>query len=201
MISVQFVSCRVHQWCKLPLYRQATSTGMVRANAMLCPTRCPDAHIHTPLKVSVWHKMLASHLSSQSFMGYISRGLTHGFQTGYQHGDSKLQQSHNIMPISNAPAVTEYNRTEVETGRLVEVPQEEATKLKVHCSPIGIIAKQSKPGKWHLIVDLSLPINASVSDGIEKELCSLSYKTRTTDACQACDGSAEYTSTKLFLSD
>ena len=41
--------------------------------------------------------------------------------------------------------------------------------------PIGIIPKKNKPRKWGLIVDLSSPTDASVNDGIQKELCSLSY--------------------------
>ena len=47
--------------------------------------------------------------------------------------------------------------------------------MDIHCSPIGIIPKKSKPGKWRLIVDLSSPTDASVNNGINKELCSLSY--------------------------
>ena len=42
-------------------------------------------------------------------------------------------------------------------------------------SPFGIIPKKSKPGKWHLIIDLSSPAGWSVNDGIEKELCLMSY--------------------------
>lgn len=44
-----------------------------------------------------------------------------------------------------------------------------------HPSPIGIIPKKHKPGKWRLIVDLSAPESHSVNDGIEKALYSLSY--------------------------
>ena len=45
----------------------------------------------------------------------------------------------------------------------------------MHCSPIGIIPKKNKPGKWRLIVDLSSPEGASVNDGVAKEQGSLSY--------------------------
>ena len=44
----------------------------------------------------------------------------------------------------------------------------------VHISPFGVIPK-SEPGKWRLILDLSSPVGSSVNDGIDKELCSLSY--------------------------
>ena len=41
-------------------------------------------------------------------------------------------------------------------------------------SRFGVILK-NQPGRWRLIVDLSHPKGASVNDGIESELCSLSY--------------------------
>ena len=39
----------------------------------------------------------------------------------------------------------------------------------------GVIPKPHQPGKWRLIVDLSHPKGSSVNDGVESELCSLSY--------------------------
>jgi len=42
----------------------------------------------------------------------------------------------------------------------------------IHISPLGIISKKNKPGKWRLIVDLSSP---SVNDGISEQLSSLSF--------------------------
>ena len=42
---------------------------------------------------------------------------------------------------------------------------------------ISVIPKIGKPGKWRLIVDLSSPHNASVNDGIDKDMCSISYTT------------------------
>ena len=44
----------------------------------------------------------------------------------------------------------------------------------VHVSPLGVIPK-SESGKQWLILDLSSPEGGSVNDGINKELCSLSY--------------------------
>ena len=46
---------------------------------------------------------------------------------------------------------------------------------QVHISAFGVIPKQNKPGKWRLIVDLSAPEGFSVNDGIQKDLCSLTY--------------------------
>ena len=44
----------------------------------------------------------------------------------------------------------------------------------VHCSPLGLVPK-SQPGKWRTIVDLSCPSGGSVNDGIDTDMCSLSY--------------------------
>ena len=45
----------------------------------------------------------------------------------------------------------------------------------VHVSPIGLIPKGGQLGKFQLIVDLSSHPGASVNDGIDPDLCSLSY--------------------------
>ena len=42
---------------------------------------------------------------------------------------------------------------------------------------VGIIPKGHTPGKWRLITDLSHPPGASVNNGIDLDLCSLSYVT------------------------
>ena len=50
-------------------------------------------------------------------------------------------------------------------------------RLQLHTSPLGMIPKKNKPGKWRLIVDLSSPKGHSVNDGINSEYCSLEYAT------------------------
>ena len=45
----------------------------------------------------------------------------------------------------------------------------------MHISRFGVIPKKSQLGKWRLIVDLSYPNGASVNDGIDAAVCSLSY--------------------------
>ena len=45
----------------------------------------------------------------------------------------------------------------------------------LHFSPFGVIPKGHQTGKWRLIVDLSSPHGRSVNDGIDSELCTLSY--------------------------
>ena len=45
----------------------------------------------------------------------------------------------------------------------------------LHISSFGVIPKKGQPGKWHLIVDLSSPVGASVNDGIDPQDFSLQY--------------------------
>ena len=45
----------------------------------------------------------------------------------------------------------------------------------LHISPFGVIPKGHQMGKWQIIVDLSSLHRESVDDGIDKELCTLSY--------------------------
>ena len=79
------------------------------------------------------------------------------------------------MVIRNPSVVSEYLDTETHLNRVVKLSEREADDMSTHCSPIGIIPKKNKPGKWRLIVDLSSPEGASVNDGVDKEISSLSY--------------------------
>ena len=119
-------------------------------------------------------KELSNH-PDQSFAGYIIQGLKLGFRIGYRYEESTLKQSKRNMTVDNPQVVSDYIAEELAADRLVKLSLEEAESLGIHCSPIGIIPKKNKPCKWRLIVDVSSPTDASVNDGIHKELCSLSY--------------------------
>ena len=45
----------------------------------------------------------------------------------------------------------------------------------VQISRFGVIQKPHQSGKWRLITDLSSPEGASVNDGIDPKLCSVTY--------------------------
>ena len=47
----------------------------------------------------------------------------------------------------------------------------------LHVNRFGVIPKGHNTGKWRLITDLSYPPGYSVNDGIDPDLCSLSYCT------------------------
>ena len=76
--------------------------------------------------------------------------------------------------MDNPLVVDEYLSKEVDLGRVVG-PLDPTAFPEVVTNRFGVIPKKHQPGKWRLIVDLSHPKNHSVNDGIEPELCSLSY--------------------------
>ena len=131
-------------------------------------------HIESPIRLSIWRQSLATH-PDQHFVQYILKGLENGFRIGFQYQQAQLKQCSSNMAIKDPSVVSEYLHTELSLNRLVKLSNKEADELGIHCSPIGIIPKKGKPGKWRLIVDLSSPEGASVNDGVDKEKSSLSY--------------------------
>ena len=126
------------------------------------------------MQVIAWQRALADHPDG-AFAKYIVRGLTDGFRVGFQYEECIIREHPANMKVADPQVVTDYLRAEREANRVIVMSLEEATELGVHSSPIGIIPKKNKPNKWRLIVDLSAPAGGSVNDGINKELCSMSY--------------------------
>ena len=119
----------------------------------------------------MWRSALAAQ-PDEDFAKYILDGLEQGFRIGFSYDKAVLLQ---YMPCPNPEVVTKCLSEELQLNQLVKLTKEEAARAGVHCSPIGIIPKKNKPGKWRLIVDLSAPDGASTNDGVDKEACSLSY--------------------------
>ena len=55
--------------------------------------------------------------------------------------------------------------------------QDTSTLPPLHINRFGVIPKGYNTGKWRLITDLSFPHGHSVNDGIDPDLCSMSYIT------------------------
>ena len=68
--------------------------------------------------------------------------------------------------------VREYLRKQCVEGTVL-APFDPQSLPQVHTSSFGVIPKSS--GGWRLILDLSSPEGRSVNDGIDDNLCSLSY--------------------------
>ena len=78
-----------------------------------------------------------------------------------------------MSAVRNAKAVEDYLQTEVKLGQVVgPFPLD---SLPAQVSRFGVIPKGHQTGRWRLILDLSHPDGRLVNDGIEPELCSLSY--------------------------
>ena len=67
----------------------------------------------------------------------------------------------------------EYLQWEVLLGRMWKIPLT-ALPRGVHYTPVWIIPKRNKPGKWRLIVDLSSQ-GMSINNSIDTDRSSLSY--------------------------
>lgn len=136
----------------------------------------PSGGAGSPLfnKLGCWSKELASH-PDQEFARFIISGITYGFHIGFDYKTRLRPSGSNLLSVMNNPqTVQRYLEEELREGRMVGPLGQEEAQL-VHVSPIGIIPKSHKPGKWRLIHDLSSPNGASINDGISPEWSSLAY--------------------------
>ena len=128
--------------------------------------------VYTPLHVEQWIRELSGHPDS-SFASYILEGIQRGFRIGFDRSLNLVSASSN-MHCNNPDIVSDYLTREVGLHRMWQCPKG-TTPEGVHLSPLGIIPKKNKPGKWRMIVDLSSPQGASINDGISSEVASLQY--------------------------
>ena len=130
--------------------------------------------INTPLSVQAWQQQLQGH-PDKAFYQYLLNGFRQGFRIGYDYAHHTCRASSRNMSsaLENPTVVDEYLAKEKELGRVVGPITPGSVQLQIN--RFGVIPKSSQPGKWRLIVDLSHPAGYSINDGIEPELCTLSY--------------------------
>lgn len=130
--------------------------------------------IRTPLKVAAWERHLQS-LPDRDCAEYLLKGLREGFRIGFDYRTSSCRSAKRNMlsAIQNPQVVDEYLEAERAKGRIMGPVDPASHMLQVN--RFGVIPKGKDSGKWRLIVDLSYPEGASVNDGIEPALCSLTY--------------------------
>lgn len=131
-----------------------------------------SSRIHSPLSASVWAHELSAH-PDKAYVEYILQGISKGFRIGFDRRQSIHSVSSNLH-LDNPEVVTEYLHREVSLNRMWKIPLAVLPR-GVHISPLGVIPKKNKPGKWRLIVDLSSPQGESINDGIDADRSSLSY--------------------------
>ena len=133
--------------------------------------------VSTPLRWSAWEESLCSH-PDQALARYILRGLREGFCVGFNRSSPLKSAARNMHSAQKHPEVIQqYLDKECSLGRMLGPFREEelAGLPPCHFNRFGVIPKGVNTGKWRLITDLSFPPDASVNDGIDPALCSLSY--------------------------
>ena len=128
--------------------------------------------IYTPLHWLRWAHGLANH-PDPVFTGFILSGIRGGFRIGF-HCDQSLMLAGRNLHCPRPLLVSDYLSCEVQLSRIWKLPPGVFPR-GIHLSPIGLVPKKNKPGKWRLIVDLSSPLDHSINDGISHERSSLSY--------------------------
>ena len=103
----------------------------------------------------------------------ILSGIRQGFRIGFNR-EQRLCNASNNLPSQVPTVISEYLAREVSLNRMVKFPTG-IWPSGTHISPLGVIPKKNKPGKWRLIVDLSSPSDYSINNGICPERASLSY--------------------------
>ena len=132
--------------------------------------------IVTPLQWEIWQEALTSH-PDRWLAEYIVTGLQEGFWFGYNYQAYKCKKSEdNLKSAKEHPQVVDdYITKECAAGRILG-PFYPHMFPEVQVSRFGVI-RNSEPGSWRLIFDLSYPEGRSVYDGISSKICLLLYMT------------------------
>ena len=148
----------------------------------LCGTSGSPGHpllslIRSPLLPGAWNAALRNH-PDRAFVRYLIRGLTEGFRIGFSSTAPLHSAPRNMLSDRQHPEVVRaYLTNECALGRMLGpfppalIPQ--LPPLQVN--RFGVKPKGHNSGKWRLITDLSYPPGLSVNDGIDSNLCSLTY--------------------------
>ena len=91
----------------------------------------------------------------------------------YSQCECKSAKRNMVSARQNPEVVSEYLAKEGALGRIIGPLESDRRDIQVN--RFGVIPKPHQPGKWRLILDLSDPEGNSVNDGIEPDLCSLTY--------------------------
>ena len=105
-------------------------------------------------------------------------GIREGFRIGFDHRAPLRSATRNMFSAQKHPEVVRaYLDAECSRGRMLG-PFPSAVQAALppcHINRFGVIPKGRGTGKWRLITDLSFPPGLSVNDGIDPDLCSLTY--------------------------
>ena len=124
-----------------------------------------------------WETALKPH-HDKAFSRFLVEGLCQGVRIGFNRQAPLKPASRNMQLAHDHPqAIDDYLAKERSLGRMLGpfIPEVLVILPQFQINRVGVIPKGHDTGKWRLITDLSYPPNGSVNDGIEPDLCSLSY--------------------------
>ena len=108
-------------------------------------------------------------MPDQNLARFLEAGIRWGFRIGFDRSNPLRSAKSNHPSVNdNVAIVDKHIDDEVAAGRLVAAPA-------IQVSPMGLIPKKGRPGKFRLIIDLSAPKERSVNDGIDPAHCSCHY--------------------------
>ena len=130
--------------------------------------------VNSPLVVDQWRMLLSDH-PDEDLKSYLLGGMREGFRIGFNYSqcECKSAKRNMLSARQNPEVVSEYLAKERALGRIIGPLESDRRDIQVN--RFGVIPKPHQPGKWRLILDLSHPEGNSVNDGIEPDLCSLTY--------------------------
>ena len=135
--------------------------------------------VRTPLRAAAWASALAAH-PDKAFVRYLLAGIMEGFRIGFRHPAPLRSAPRNMQSALDHPDVVQaYIAAECARGRMLglfsPLAQAQVSLPPCHVNRFGVIPKGRNTGRWRLITDLSFPPGLSVNDGIDPDLCSLTY--------------------------
>ena len=133
--------------------------------------------VQKPLRVVAWASALEAH-PDRAFVRFILSGIWEGFRGGFDHRTPLRSAARNMYSALEHPEIVQaYLHAECSRGRMLgPFPAVVYASLPLcHINHFGVIPKVRGTGKWRLITDLSFPPGQSVNDGIDSDLCSLTY--------------------------
>lgn len=141
----------------------------VNAGVQAGPVCRQLAGITTPLNTIKWSALLENHPDAV-VRQYIMHGITEGFHIGFNHR-TPLQLARWNMPSTaiHERVIDIHITRELALNNYIELM--EVPHADLHINHFGKIPKGHTPGKFLT----SFPPGASVSSGINLEMCSLSY--------------------------
>ena len=134
-----------------------------------------DIQTISPINLTNFELQLTSHLDRRK-VDYVLNGLCFGFHLGFQPHLCKLKSAASNCPSANEhpSVIDEYLNKEVSLGRVFG-PTHAPPLQNLHVRRFGVIPK--KGNAWRLILDLSILVDHSVNDGIDKDDFSFQYCT------------------------